>query len=86
MAASAARREKLSITGSESLAWYRSSPEARRGFCARCGSNLFWDAEDRATISFMAGSLDLPVGLQTVLHIHVAGASNYYAVPDDAPH
>src|SRR6266542_560640 len=26
----------------EQLHWYRSSPEAERGFCSRCGTNLFF--------------------------------------------
>ena len=86
MAASAASREEISITGSESLAWYHSSSAPRRGFCDCCGSNLFWDGEGRATISIMAGSLDLPTGLETVLHFHAADAGDYYRMPDDAPH
>ncbi len=72
--------------GSESLAWYRSSPAARRGFCTRCGSYLFWDGEGRATISILAGSLDPPTGLETVLHIHAADASDDYKMPEDTPH
>jgi hypothetical protein len=31
--------------GEEQLQWYRSSPSARRGFCARCGSTLFFEGE-----------------------------------------
>jgi hypothetical protein len=27
------------------LRWYRSSPEAQRGFCVRCGSTLFFRSE-----------------------------------------
>ncbi len=40
------------------LKWYRASDIANRGFCAICGSTLFWkpDAEDRIAIS--AGTLD----------------------------
>ena len=26
----------------ETLSWYRASDRARRGFCVRCGGNLFW--------------------------------------------
>lgn len=38
------------------LQWYRSSPEAERGFCGRCGSSLFfrstrWPGELHATVA-----------------------------------
>ena len=38
-------RENLTITRDEGLKWYRSSDWARRGFCANCGSSLFWEMD-----------------------------------------
>jgi len=32
-------------TGNDQLKWYASSPGARRGFCADCGSTLLFEAE-----------------------------------------
>jgi len=33
------------VRGAELLQWYDSSPAARRGFCRRCGSMLFFEGE-----------------------------------------
>ena len=64
------------------LEWYRSSEWARRGFCAGCGSSLFWERIDASTISISAGSLDQPTGLRTVRHVFVADKADYYEITD----
>ena len=61
----------IAITGAK-LRWYRSSPIARRGFCSRCGSQLFWEPSDGDHLSISAGSLDDPSGLRIASHIFVA--------------
>jgi hypothetical protein len=80
-AASAAPREDIRILEDGALRWI-DSPEsvtrARRGFCAECGSSLFWEAPDRDTISFSAGALDAPTGLKTVREIYTEFAGDYY--------
>jgi hypothetical protein len=81
----AARKTELALAGEENLVWYRSSDEARRGFCRICGSSLFWAAEDRDTVSITAGSLDAPTGLKTVLHIMTADKRDYYMIADGVP-
>lgn len=52
--------------------WYRSSPIARRGFCARCGSTLFWEPSHGGHLSVALGSLDDQSGLAIERHIFVA--------------
>lgn len=87
VAASEARSADLVLLESATLRWYRSSPEAERGFCSRCGGNLFWrptGAEPGVT-SIMAGTLDTPTGLRVVRHIFVADKSDYYPITDGAP-
>ena len=77
----AAPREALRLTGEDLLRWVdspESNAHARRGFCGECGSSLFWDAPDRATISITAGTLDAPTGLRTVKHIYTADAGDWY--------
>jgi hypothetical protein len=84
-AATAVRREQLAVTGEE-LRWFdspQSDAGARRGFCGRCGSSLFWDAPGRPTVSIAAGTLDEPTGLRTIAHIHTAGAGDYYELAED---
>lgn len=85
VAATQARSADLSLTAADTLAWYRSSEDAERGFCARCGGNLFWRRVGGTQISIMAGTLDPPTGLRTTQHIFVADKSDYYEIEDDAP-
>src|SRR4051794_30746266 len=44
-------RDALTISGSENIRWYRSSERVRRGFCAICGSILFWDPIGRDKVA-----------------------------------
>ncbi|MFD0859809.1 GFA family protein [Roseovarius aquimarinus] len=73
----------LTITGSPS--WYAASESAKRGFCARCGSFLFWKAHDEDTISFALGALDAPTGLTLERHIFCDDKGDYYEIEDDLP-
>ncbi len=76
---------KLKLTCDEGLTWYRSSGAARRGFCRKCGGNLFFQRDGNERISIMAGSLDQPTGLRMAAHIHVGDASDYYEICDGLP-
>jgi hypothetical protein len=85
VAATACDREDLVLKSSATLQWYQSSATARRGFCSRCGSNLFWDPVGESRICIMAGSLDPPTGLIAKGHIFVAEAGDYYRIDDGLP-
>lgn len=82
VAATSAPRETLKVTGE--VTWYDSSPTARRGFCGRCGSSLFWDAGGDH-VSIHAGTIDGPTGLKTAGHIFCAAKGDYYALPTGLP-
>lgn len=78
--------DQLHITQDETLVWFQSSPQAKRGFCARCGSSLFWRHEaDNGATSVMSGTLDGETGLQTEKHIFVADKGDYYEIADNVP-
>lgn len=85
VAATAARRRDLHLSGEENLSWYRSSARAERAFCRRCGSNLFWRRRDDETVSIMAGTLDRPTGLRLSEHIFTESAGDYYEITDGLP-
>jgi len=85
VSATAVPRERFAVASSDALQWYRSSPHAERGFCRVCGSNLFWIADGRDTISIMAGTLDGETGLRTVAHICVAEKGDYYELNPSEP-
>ena len=82
LAATAAREADLSVTRGTGLKWYDSSAGARRGFCAECGSTLFWHGTGRDYVSIAAGSIDGVTGLALVQHIHVADKGDYYTLED----
>lgn len=83
-AATSVPLDRLRITSDTTLGWYDSSPSARRGFCMRCGTSLFWKpaAEDRMAIA--AGALDGPTGLRLTRDIFTGDAGDYYR-PDGPP-
>jgi hypothetical protein len=82
-AMTAAHTEDVSLVADRGLRWIdspNSAAHARRGFCAECGSSLFWDAPDRETISIAAGTIDEPTGLKTTMQIYTADAGDYYEI------
>ena len=68
--------------GGEMLAWYRSSDHAERGFCGRCGSNLFWRRLNYPKMAIFAGTIDGPTGLRIESQLYVESAGDYYDLPD----
>ena len=87
VAATAVKQRQFELLADAELRWYRSSAEARRGFCGVCGSSLFWQPTDagRDHIAVMAGTLDGPTGLTTRQHIFVDSAGDYYTLADGLP-
>ena len=73
----------LNVSGD--VTWFDSSPSAKRGFCPRCGSFLFWKAHDEDTMSVALGALDQPTGLTLERHIFVADKGDYYDIADQLP-
>ncbi|WP_420410720.1 GFA family protein [Roseibium sp.] len=81
VAASQAAKGDLHITGSEHLTWFRSSETAKRGFCAVCGSQMFWEPDGKGVVSIMAGTLDGATGLHIDSHIYCESKGDYYELP-----
>jgi len=82
VAASSAARADVSVDGQ--VTWYQSSSVARRGFCATCGSSLFWDGPG-THLSIHAGTLDGTTGVTLAGHIFCADKGDYYAISDELP-
>ena len=82
VAATRVNEDELTVEVDETLTWYESTPGYQRGFCNRCGGNLFWSRLSDDQISVMAGTLDKPTGLKTVESIHAEDASDYFELPD----
>lgn len=77
-------RADFALLEQRTLKWFASSPDVRRGFCAACGSSLFFDEAGAPKMAFCAGTLDEPTGLRSKAHIFVASKGDYYDLADDA--
>jgi hypothetical protein len=80
-AATSCSLDRFELLDDSTLDWYEASSEARRGFCNRCGSSLFWQRNGADSISITAGTLDRPTGLKTVSNIFVEDMSDYHDLP-----
>jgi len=81
-------RDKLKIEGAEDISWFQSSDHARRGFCAKCGTSLFFDPTDREKNNWVVvymGVFDKPTGAKMALHIFAAEKGDYYEITDGVP-
>ena len=87
VAATGAESACITFEKDETLVWFASSDRAERGFCGRCGGNLFWRPfrNGRGWTSIMAGTLDPPTQLKLKQHIFVADKSDYYEIMDGVP-
>ena len=79
------KRSAVTIHGAEAITWYFSSEKIRRGFCATCGSSLFWDPTHRDWIGIAMGAFDGPTGTRLRIHVHVADQGDYYTIADGLP-
>lgn len=70
----------LKITREDTLKWFASSDGAKRGFCAQCGSSLFWKRNGENITSICVGSIDGKTGLKLGGHIFTADAGDYYVI------
>jgi hypothetical protein len=84
-AMTSAPSNSITMTSADGLVWYRSSDSAERGFCGRCGSNLFWKQAGRDAVSITAGTLDPPTHIAIEQHIFVEDKSDYYSIDDGLP-
>ena len=78
-------RENLKFLSDDTLQWFHSSENGRRGFCTSCGSSLFWADITEDYIAITAGSIDEPSGVTATSHIFVGSAGDYYEIHDNLP-
>lgn len=81
-------RAALTVHGAERVTWFQSSDKVRRGFCATCGSSLFFDPLDRAKHSWIGvamGAFEQPTSTMLAVHIFVADMGDYYPIADGLP-
>ncbi len=79
-------RTALTVHGGENITWHRSSEKVRRGFCATCGSSLFFDpVVPTDWIGVALGAIDGATDTHIAVHIFVADKGDYYEIGDGVP-
>lgn len=81
MAAAQADLENIEITGEPK--WYYVNETSRHGFCADCGSQMFWRNDDNQYLSLTGGCIDDASSVSVKGHIFTAEQGKYYSVPSD---
>jgi len=74
--------DRVEFSETRGLRWYASSPDAKRGFCAECGSSLFYRMNEEAGIGIAAGCLDRPTGMRIGKTIFLQDKGDYYETVD----
>ena len=84
-AATSVTKDRFRLIRDDGLAWFSTSPAARRGFCKECGCFLFWEPTDEDRISLSPGALEGPTGLTIAKHIYTDEAGDYYTAEGPPP-
>jgi hypothetical protein len=70
--------------GQELISRYRSSNEAERSFCGRCGSNLLFDPNATPEVVWIAvGGFDSDPKERPCAHIYVDSKAPWFEISDD---
>ncbi len=79
--------ERFRITaGEEHRTEFSSSPEARRGFCARCGSSLFFQSSRwPGEIHIAAANLENLAGMSPMAHVFYSDRADWFEPGDELP-
>lgn len=74
--------ENVTFEGEDSITKIRSSDWAERGFCNKCGSNLFYHIIDSHEFQISAGLLDDQSGLRLTLQVFTDRKPAFYTLAD----
>ncbi|HEV8077339.1 MAG TPA: GFA family protein [Marinobacter sp.] len=74
------------LTGADQVKEYASSPGKYRGFCGRCGSQLYSRVDAiSAILRLRVGALEQPLGKAAAQHVYVAAQSDWFQITDSLP-
>ncbi|HEX7035515.1 MAG TPA: GFA family protein [Pseudomonadales bacterium] len=76
---------KVSFRGEADLGRYQSSEWAERGFCTRCGSNLFYRLKQDGRYFMCMGAFDDQSGFRMASEIYIDQKPPGYAFAGDHP-
>jgi hypothetical protein len=74
------------VAGSSSVRWYRSSEISERGFCAECGTTMFFRSKAApGEVHIALACVDDTTGLDPTLHIFHDAHVAWVTLGDDLP-
>jgi len=76
---------RLAVIGEDQVRWFQSSEKVKRGFCAICGSALFWKPIHQPRTAVAMGAFDKPTDTHLEMHIFVSDKGDYYDITDGLP-
>jgi len=76
----ACKKDDMKFLSKKTLKWYKSSNNAKRGFCNKCGASIFFKRINSDYISISAGIFKNPTGLKSKRNIFIKGKLDYYAL------
>jgi len=78
------KRERFTLVRGEPQ-WFHSSDLVKRGFCAHCGTPLFFDVPEADFINITLGSLDDPTTVKPVEQANLDSKMPWFAELDRLP-
>ena len=79
------KNKDIKFLNKKTLRWFKSSNNAKRGFCNKCGASIFFKFKNTDNISIAAGMFDEPTKLKTVRNIFIGSKSDFYKITDGLP-
>lgn len=76
---------EVAFEGAAHIATYRSSDWAERGFCARCGTHLFFRLVDTGAMNVNAGVFDNQTGFTLTEQIFIDEKAGWFDLANDTP-
>lgn len=74
--------EDVTFEGADNITKIRSSDWAERGFCKKCGSNLFYHIIDGDEFQIAAGILDDQSDLRMYLQVFIDSKPSFYTLAE----
>lgn len=74
------------LAGAGLITEFASSPGKYRGFCSRCGSQLYSRVDAiPAILRLRVGALDQPLGKHAAQHVYVESSADWFQITDCLP-
>jgi hypothetical protein len=78
--------ERFRLTREETLNWYHSSGDSERGFCAHCGSTLFFRSERwPGQVHIVRSNIADEIDIQPAAHVYWDSLAKWFDFEDELP-